>query len=687
MTDRIFETYAPLYYAAGLPVIPLRPRNKMPDLTGWTQYGSRMPNEMEQIDWLASFPKGNIGLPLGPASGLCMIDIDTEDEGLIETILEILPPSPWKRVGKKGMALAYRFQQQRNFKLRGPDGEMILEFLGLGNQVVLPPSIHPETQQPYVADTNLWEVLDQVEDLGEDIEDRLRDALGLAQKAARYEVPPGKIAVGGRHNALASFAGKLRQIGMVGEDLRAALFSFMAERFESPLPDDEVDGIVRHATEVWEGGDGHEHSDVGNGRRLAARIQRRLLWDGSNWLVWSGGRWSPDSSSLIEQEAKRLTDDLLGSKDDTTAGWGRKSQSARAIRAMIDMAKSERGVVVRPDAFDRDPHILNTPTGIVDLRTGELRSAQPDDMLSKQTSVGYDPAAECPTFDRFIGEVFPDPEVVAFVQRWLGYLLTGCTLEQVFMIASGAGSNGKSTLLNVIRDILGDYARDTPISTFLERPRGAATNDLAALQGARLVLANEGNRNDALDSALVKKMTGGDPITARFLHKEFVTFTPQFKPMIISNHMPEMDATDPAIWRRTLILPFTRVFDANERDRSLPDKLAAEAGGILRWAVEGAKAWYENGLLPPAAITDTVQAFQEDMDTIGAFIKEQCTTSPTVECNSTKLHSAYTRFAIQLGVKPISQTLFGTELGRRGFIHRKTGGNILRKGITLRPSL
>lgn len=176
----IFKEFAPYYWAAGLPAIPLRQRNKMPDLTGWSAFASRMPSASEMDHWLASFPNGNIGLPLGPQSGVCVVDIDTEDETLVETILKCLPKSPWERVGKKGMALAYKFENQRNFKLRGEGGGMILEFLGLGNQVVLPPSIHPDTGLPYTSNTNLWEVLEDLPELGEDIEDRLRSLLGKA---------------------------------------------------------------------------------------------------------------------------------------------------------------------------------------------------------------------------------------------------------------------------------------------------------------------------------------------------------------------------------------------------------------------------------------------------------------------------------------------------------------------------
>jgi len=178
LQDPIFQNFAPSYWAAGLPVIPLRQKNKMPDINQWSMFGSRMPTDIEMQHWLHSFPKGNIGLPFGPTSGLCAIDIDTEDQDLVNAILDILPKTPWVRIGKKGMGLAYKFEGQKNFKLRGADGGMIMEFLGLGNQMVMPPSIHPDTQLPYTANTNLWEVLDKIPYLGEDIEEKLRALLG-----------------------------------------------------------------------------------------------------------------------------------------------------------------------------------------------------------------------------------------------------------------------------------------------------------------------------------------------------------------------------------------------------------------------------------------------------------------------------------------------------------------------------
>lgn len=251
MTDRIFEQYAPIYWNAGLPVIPLRQRNKMPDINQWSLFSSRMPTESEQAHWLASYPKGNIGLPLGPASGLCMIDIDTEDEALVAAIREILPPTPWVRVGKKGRGLAYRFEGQKNFKLRGEDGGMILEFLGQGNQMVMPPSIHPDTGMPYVANANLWDVLDQVEYLGEDIEDKLRGLLGakgFSLGSGGRSAPLDVIPAGERDVQMIRQAGYLARV-VLGIDKSASFSLYEAiqhiytwvESFTAKVSGDEMD--------------------------------------------------------------------------------------------------------------------------------------------------------------------------------------------------------------------------------------------------------------------------------------------------------------------------------------------------------------------------------------------------------------------------------------------------------------
>lgn len=220
----IFSGFAPLYWGAGLPVIPLRQRNKMPDITGWQQFGTEMPSEMVREHWLTTFANGNIGLPFGPASGLCAIDIDTDDEDLIKVIRGALPPTPWVRRGKKGMGLIYGWQGQKNFKLRGADGGMLCEFLGLGNQMVLPPSIHPETGLAYEANSNLWEVIGEIQPLDADIEDKLRALLGKAGfnlGAGGRSSPLDVVPAGERDVQLVRHAGYLARV-VLGIDKSAA---------------------------------------------------------------------------------------------------------------------------------------------------------------------------------------------------------------------------------------------------------------------------------------------------------------------------------------------------------------------------------------------------------------------------------------------------------------------------------
>lgn len=247
----IFRDFAPLYWGAGLPVIPLRERNKMPDITAWSAFGAEMPSEAIQQHWLASFPNGNIGLPFGSASGLCAIDIDTEDEALVSAIRDALPVTPWVRVGKKGMGLVYRWSGQKNFKLRGADGGMICEFLGLGNQMVMPPSIHPDTGQPYTANANLWEVMDDIQALPLDIEDRLRSLLGAAGfqlGAGGRSAPLDIVPAGERDVQMVRHAGYLSRV-VLGID-KSATFSLSeaidhmhhwVSQFMARKPGDDMD--------------------------------------------------------------------------------------------------------------------------------------------------------------------------------------------------------------------------------------------------------------------------------------------------------------------------------------------------------------------------------------------------------------------------------------------------------------
>ena len=367
----------------------------------------------------------------------------------------------------------------------------------------------------------------------------------------------------------------------------------------------------------------------------------------------------------------------------------RAADPAAGIRASISHTRSLGPrcsfFCTRKAVFNLKLDLLNTPNGTVALSTGERQDCNRDDYLTKSTAVGYNPAAECPRWEKFLEEVFPQPGLPAFIQRLCGYIATGFTREHIAVFASGAGRNGKSVLFNTVAHALGDYSTNTPTETFMQRQSGAMTNDLARLNGARLVLANEGNRGQRLDTARMKGMTGGDPITARFLHQEFVTFRPTFTPVIISNHMPEIEANDPAIWERMIIIPFTRTFGKSECDRELPQKLEAELPGILRWIVEGAAQWHAVGLAPPPAIDAAVGSYRSEMDTIGAFLADCCTQSSQSQCSAMVLYRTFESYARDLGVRIPKMTEFGLELSKRGIGTRKSS-IVYRTGVDLKPS-
>jgi putative DNA primase/helicase len=639
-----------------------------------------MPSEEEREELLSHHPHGNIGLPFGPASGLCAIDIDTTDEELVAAIEDCLPHTPWRRVGAKGCARIFRWEGQKNFKIRDESG-MICEFLGLGNQLVLPPSIHPDTGKPYVADSNLWEVIDAIPKLGVNIEEKLRDMLGHSRN--NRAIPKGA-----RHPTLTSEAGRMRNRGLSGNKLRKALVEFNQRNCQPPLPADEVEDIVAWADTI-EGGDGLPLTELGNARRLVRAFDGNALFvrEENEWRVWNGTRWVADTDGYVERCAKRVADELLSGagEDKERHAAARRAQTARGIRAMIDLARTEPGVPISAACFDRDCDVLNTPSGIVDLRSGKLGAPNRDALHSKSTATPLHHDAECSTWERVIEDVFVDEEVASAFQRIAGYWLSGRTDEQKIFIASGTGANAKSLMTNILAEALGEFARHTPMATFLQRRTDAATNDLAALNGTRLVIANEGNPGQKLDTALVKSMTGGDPITARRLYRDFVTFTPHFKPLIVSNHLPEIDGNDPAIWRRIFVIPFPRVFAPEEQDPQLPQKLRAELPGILRWAVEGAVAYYREGLNTPPAILQATAAYRSEMDVVGSFIADCCAVAPGLEQRATPLYLAYASYARELGTDIISQTAFGRELGRRNFSPAKKEGVVWRRGIALRP--
>jgi putative DNA primase/helicase len=379
--------------------------------------------------------------------------------------------------------------------------------------------------------------------------------------------------------------------------------------------------------------------------------------------------------------------------------WALTSESVQHVQAMINLARSEAGVPVRPADLDADPMLLNVLNGTIDLRTGGLRPHRPADMITKLAPVEYEDTARCPLWLDFLEKVFRgDRDLITYVQRLVGYCLTGDVREQALPIFWGAGSNGKSTLVTTVMGVLGeDYAVKAPRDLLLARKGDQHPTKVARLFGRRLAVCSELAEGEALDEALVKDLTGGDLLTARAMREDYWQFRPTHKVVLVTNHKPEIRGTDEGIWRRPRLVPFTAYFWDPDRpedrakglpaeyrkDTGLMDRLRAELSGILAWAVEGCLAWRRHGLGSAAAVTDATGVYRAEQDTLSGFLEEECVLEAGRSAKAAELYGRYVFWCRRAAEEPVSMKAFGAALGRRGF-QRYTSNGTRYRGIGLK---
>ena len=443
-------------------------------------------------------------------------------------------------------------------------------------------------------------------------------------------------------------------------------------------------------------------NDIGNAERLRRRFGDRLRYVVNiGWFAWDGRRWQRDQDTIIarcfaQRTALAIFHECAFLGDETRkarASWAITSGRTSRLSAML--SEAEPHIALHPEDLDRDPWLFNVANGTLDLRTGRLRPHRRDDFLTSISPIPYNVGAKCPTWERFLNEIFDgDRELIEFVQRAVGYSLTGLTREHVLFICHGLGSNGKSVLIEIIAAVLADYAQQCPTDTFMVRDRGGTIpNDIARLRGARFVSAVETESGRRLAESLVKQATGGDRLTARFLHREFFEFVPAFKLWLATNHRPEIRGTDNGIWRRIRLIPFGVTFKDPEKagpgdlvkDDRLAEKLRTEITGVLAWAVRGCLIWQKDGLRSPDAVSAATATYREEQDVLAHFLAERCQTAPNYVARAADLYKNYSEWAEANGEKPISNTAFGLQLKERGFrADRGTAGVRVWLGIDLR---
>ena len=394
----------------------------------------------------------------------------------------------------------------------------------------------------------------------------------------------------------------------------------------------------------------------------------------SRWLIWHGHRWEPDADAAVirmlldfartwQREAIEIPDP---DRKAAVVKYAIRLEKRDTMNAVLAIVKALKPIADAGDAWDRDPYLLGVPNGVLDLRTGRLRPGHPNDGITMQTATAYHPDATCPRWARFVSEIVGGDEAMAsFLQRAIGYSLTGVTTEQVLVVLYGTGANGKSTLTSTLNGALGDYGWNMPFTTIEMHNRSGIPNDLAALMNRRFVIASETNDGSRLNEARVKALTGCDPITARFLHGEFFTFEPVGKFWLSVNHKPLVRDDSTGFWRRIRLIPFTERFDVNP---TLADELQEEASGILNWCLAGCLDWQQNGLQAPDLVMAATREYEADSDPLAAFLDEACDRDPEATVGARELFEHYKTWADHHGFgdrERLSATMFGRKMSER----------------------
>jgi len=492
-----------------------------------------------------------------------------------------------------------------------------------------------------------------------------------------------------------------------------------------------------------------DRTDLGNAERMLVKYGDKVLdVDGVGVMAWTGIRWLADpqggsldrvaqetarsigrditTARVLHQFAPELVKYLPMTKKDAQvmregdkrgdgrvedpeavrfsveelAGWAKTSQSQKSIGAISKLARSH--MQASATDLDAENSLLGVKNGAVNLRTGELVAPSQDLMISKTCRAHYDPQAECPEWLAFLNDIFNgDTDTIRYIQRWLGYILTGETDEQKFLFLDGTGSNGKGVLTLIIEEIMGDYV--TTISKdYLMKQRGAFNNGgtdeiLANLRGARLIHASEGDPSDVLDEGRLKHFSGQGTVTAAKKYQSTVSFLPVGKIVMDTNDLPNIHSQGDAIWRRVKVINFPNSYanpgDRNyvegvskPKDMSVKDRLRAERAGILAWVVRGAVEWYAEKSLgnEPTAVRDRINRYQVETDPTGDFFEQCCDIDPKTFCAHGNLYKAYCAYLERNAAgNPVSTKAFGAILDEKKLRREKPGGTVIRRGIAL----
>ena len=698
------------YVNEGIKLVRLSRKTKKPVDEEWQR--RTLPLE-DFKEWVGS--GGDVGWQCGEVSDwICTGDLDWPEARKLAP--HFLPETLRGAKGQENPSqYFYRSPGLGYKKFAGLDHSEIIALKasnnGAGHQVVVAPSVHRE-KGPYlfVGGYNPAAIAEVSKDV-------LRKLLGMLATAALIarELPPAKDeGGGGRHDLALALAGYMLRNGEAAEDAEKMLTSAW-ELCNAPhqavedvrrsvrdtatrlarnepatggrrlgelvpqMPEKIADFLGWERRNMREQRRHYMRTDLGNAERFVDAHRDRVLWCPARkaFLCWDGKRYAWDERGevvkLAHATARGIFHEAAEAEDEEEqkkiAGFAAISQNTTRIRAMLTEAKPY--LAVGMDELDADPWLINCQNGTLDLRTGKLKDHDPADHITKIVPVDYDPEAARSRFLRFLKETLIDDAVIKFVKRYSGYTLTGITRERLLAILYGFGKNGKTTLVELLRDVMGDYATNTDTETLLMKRYQGVGNDVAALKSARFVSAAEVEQGRRLAESKVKQLTGRDTVTARFLFGEPFNFTPEFKLWLSTNNKPVVQGTDDAIWDRIRLIPFTERFDGERQDPRLPEKLRGEMAGVLAWMVEGCLEWQEHGLGEPESVRAATDQYRAEMDTLAAFLDEECVVASGSRVLAERLYQSYAMWCDKSGERKEPKKAFVAKLEERGFKRRR----------------
>jgi len=671
-----------------------RTPGKHPRVQNWTRQAS---DDVDQVrKWWNTWPRSNPGICTGQASGIVVLDFDEKNGGL-ETLNRLRNQygdalsTLQVRTGGGGVHLYFRAPDDGTLKNR--TGVLPgMDVRGDGGQIVAPPSLHASGSRYEWVDSGA-----PILDLPDDLVALLRKKRSRTKAAG----PSESIPEGQRNDSLFREACSMRATG-AGEDvLLRKLRDSNASRCRPPLEAEEVDQIAASATRYDPGptpaGD-FALSDLGNAERLRARHGADARFcPAIGWFIWDGRRWKRDETEGILRLAIKTVRNIYAeaateidnNRRKAIAKHAHASERKERLLAMVRLAQPL--LAITPADLDRDKYLLTVRNGTLDLRTGTLLPHRREDFITRLAPVEHDPEATSARFEAFLKTATgDDAELQRFLQRAAGYFLLGGNPEERLFFIHGPTASGKSTFLETLRATLGDYARTADFEAFLKRSHvGGARNDIARLAGARLVVSIEVEEGTRMAEGLVKMVTGGDTVTARYLYKEAFEFVPDFTLVLCANKPPEIKDDDDALWRRLLALPFSCSIPEGRRDPTVKAELKdpGRAGpAVLAWLLTGCREYQRVGLAVPDSVTESTGELRQQMDPLAPFLEECCEVDPGFWCFAGALHREYEEWAKENGRRPISPIEWGRRLKDKGLTPGRYGKGRTRtwEGLRLR---